>query len=79
MSVDNEADLPEAGSAPLIIDAEFTEVEDKGLPTLDTVDEISTARARRPLDLPEASPTPEGRARVVTCLLYTSPSPRDRG
>ena len=55
MSVDNEADLPEAGSAPLIIDAEFTEVEDKGLPPLDTVDEIST------------------------CLLYTSPSPRDRG
>ena len=68
MSVDNEADLPEAGSAPLIIDAEFTEVEDKGLPTLDTVDEISTARARRPLDLPEASPTPEGRARVVTVI-----------
>ena len=68
MSVDNEADLPEAGSAPLIIAGEFTEVEDKGLPPLDTVDEISTARARRPLDLPEASPTPEGRARVVTVI-----------
>ena len=30
MSVDRGVeDLPEAGSAPLIIDAEFTEVEDK--------------------------------------------------
>ena len=51
MSSDREVeDLPEAGSAPLIIDAEFTEVEDKGLPTLDSVDEISTARARTPLE-----------------------------
>ena len=41
MSANREVDdLPEAGSAPLIIDAEFTEVEDKGLPTLDSVDEI---------------------------------------
>ena len=76
MSVDREVEgLPEAGSAPLIIDAEFTEVEDKGLPTLDSVDEISTVRARSPLELPKSGPTPEGRARV--CLLYTSPSPRD--
>ena len=42
MSSDKQAEeLPEAGPAPLIIDAEFTEVEDKGLPTLDNVDEIS--------------------------------------
>ena len=42
MSVDRGVeDLPEAGSAPLIIDAEFTEVEDKGMPTLDAVDELS--------------------------------------
>ena len=69
MSVDRELeDLPEAGSAPLIIDAEFTEVEDKGIPTLDTVDEISTARARTPLELPQSEPTPEGRARVVTII-----------
>ena len=59
MSVDRGVEeLPEAGSAPLIIDAEFTEVEDKGLPTLDAVDEISTSRARTPLELPQSGPTP---------------------
>ena len=69
MSVDRGVeDLPEAGSAPLIIDAEFTEVEDKGMPTLDAVDEISIARARTPLELPQSGPTPEGRARVVTII-----------
>ena len=69
MSVDRDVEeLPEAGSAPLIIDAEFTEFEDKGLPTLDAVDEISTARARTPLELPQSEPTPEGRARVVTII-----------
>ena len=53
MSVDRGVeDLPEAGSAPLIIDAEFTEVEDKGMPTLDAVDEISIARARTRLSCP---------------------------
>ena len=35
---------------------------------IESVDEISVARARRPLDLPEAQPTPEGRARVVTII-----------
>ena len=69
MSVDRGVEeLPEAGSAPLIIDAEFTEVEDKGMPTLDAVDEISIARARTPLELPQSGPTPEGRARVVTII-----------
>ena len=56
-------------SAPLVIDVEFTEVEEESTaPSLDAVDEISVARARRPLDLPEAQPTPEGRARVVTII-----------
>ena len=56
-------------SAPLVIDVEFTEVEEESTaPSLDAVDEISVARARRPLDLPEAQPTPEGRARVVTFM-----------
>ena len=86
---DDEGGLPEVQKAPLVIDVEFTEVEEEtAAPMLDAVDEISTARARPPLDLPAAQPTPEGRARVVTvinqkggvgktCLLYTSPSPRD--
>ena len=70
MTVDEEGDtLPEAKSAPLVIDVEFTEVEEESTaPSLDAVEEISVARVRRPLDLPEAQPTPEGRARVVTVI-----------
>ena len=70
MTVDEEGDtLPEVESAPLVVDVEFTEVEEEStVPSLDAVEEISVARARRPLDLPEAQPTPEGRARVVTVI-----------
>ena len=70
MTVDEESDtLPEVESAPLVIDVEFTEVEEESTaPSLDAVEEISVARVRRPLDLPEAQPTPEGRARVVTVI-----------
>jgi len=70
MTVDEESDtLPEVESAPLVIDVEFTEVEEEStVPSLDAVEEISVARVRRPLDLPEAQPTPEGRARVVTVI-----------
>ncbi len=70
MPSDEEAStLPEVESAPLVIDVEFTEVEEESTaPSLDAVEEISTARARRPLDLPQAQPTPEGRARVVTVI-----------
>ena len=65
----DEENLPEVNSAPLIVDAEFTEVEDvEPAPHLDAVEEISAARVRRPLDLPAAHPTPEGRARVVTVI-----------
>ena len=68
MTVDEESDtLPEVESAPLVIDVEFTEVEEEStVPSLDAVEEISVARARRPLDLPAAQPPPAGRARVVT-------------
>jgi len=70
MTVDEEGDtLPEVESAPLVVDVEFTEVEEESTaPSLDAVEEISVARVRRPLDLPEAQPTPEGRARVVTVI-----------
>ena len=70
MTVEEEGDtLPEVESAPLVVDVEFTEVEEEStVPSLDAVEEISVARARRPLDLPEAQPTPEGRARVVTVI-----------
>jgi len=65
-SEDGEA-LPEVRAVPLVLDVEFTEDEDETLaPPLDAVDEISTARARRPMELPAALPTPPGRARVVT-------------
>jgi len=70
MTVEEEGDtLPEVESAPLVVDVEFTEVEEESTaPSLDAVEEISVARVRRPLDLPEAQPTPEGRARVVTVI-----------
>ena len=65
-SEDGEA-LPEVRAVPLVLDVEFTEDEDETLaPPLDAVDEISTARARRPMELPASLPTPPGRARVVT-------------
>ena len=66
LSEDGEA-LPEVRAVPLVLDVEFTEDEDETLaPPLDAVDEISTARARRPMELPASLPTPPGRARVVT-------------
>jgi len=70
MTIEEEGDtLPEVESAPLVVDVEFTEVEEESTaPSLDAVEEISVARVRRPLDLPEAQPTPEGRARVVTVI-----------
>lgn len=70
MNLDEERDeLPEVGAAPLIIDADFVEVEeDRGVLSLDAVDEISTAQPRRPLELPGGERTPDGRARVVTVI-----------
>ena len=67
----DEDNLPEVNSAPLIVDAEFSEVEDvETAPPLDAVEEISAARVRRPLDLPTAQPTPEGRARVAVSYTH---------
>ena len=52
---DDNGGLPEVQKAPLVIDVEFTEVEEEtAAPMLDAVDEISTARARPPLALPAA-------------------------
>ncbi|HJM18627.1 MAG TPA: AAA family ATPase [Candidatus Thalassarchaeaceae archaeon] len=51
----------------IVIDVEFTETEEpEDAPTIDSVDEISKARARTPMELPHSLPTPDGRARVVT-------------
>ena len=69
MGSPNDDNLPEVNSAPLIVDAEFTEVAGvETAPLLDAVEEISTAKVRRPLDLPASHPTPEGRARIVTVI-----------
>jgi chromosome partitioning protein len=70
MSVDDATeDLSKVREAPLIIDVDFVEVEeDRGVPALDTVEEIRTEKTRRPLDLPMGSLTPEGRARGVTVI-----------
>mgnify|MGYP001277263663 CR=1 FL=1 len=53
---------------PTIIDAEFIEEEDRGLPSIDTVKEVKTTRVSSPLELPRSQPTPEGRARIVTII-----------
>ena len=60
-------DLPKA-SSPGIIDVEFIEEEDKGLPSINTVEEVKTTRVSSPLELPRSQPTPEGRARIVTII-----------
>ena len=60
-------DLPKA-SSPGIIDVEFIEEEDKGLPSINTVEEVKTTRVGSPLELPRSQPTPEGRARIVTII-----------
>ena len=71
VSID-EDNLPEVNSAPLIVDAEFTEVEDvETAPLLDAVEEISSAKVRRPLDLPAAHPTPEGPVSYTHLTLPT--------
>ena len=71
MTVDEEGDtLPEAKSAPLVIDVEFTEVEEESTaPSLDAVEEISVARARRPRARPEAPPPPAG-PRLMLLYLW---------
>ena len=62
-----EEDLPEVSEAPLIIDVEFLEEEEDNLTSpLNSADEISVARPRNPMELPNSLPTPQGRARVVT-------------
>ncbi len=60
-------DLPKA-SSPGIIDVEFIEEEDKGLPSINTVEEVKTTRVSSPIELPRSQPTPEGRARIVTII-----------
>ena len=63
----DDGDLPEVSESPLIIDVDFIEeINDNATGPLDSTDEISVARPRRPMELPDSLPTPGGRARVVT-------------
>jgi len=68
MSIEDEGTrLPEVEKVPLIIDVEFTEEEDIQT-SIDELNPLPTQRTNRPLDLPSPSPTPNGRARVVTVI-----------
>ena len=68
MSVPKEDDaLPKVSESPLIIDVDFIEeIDDNAIGSHDLADQISGARPRRPMELPDSLPTPEGRGRVVT-------------
>ena len=68
MSVnDDDNQLPKVEKVPLIIDVEFTEDEAIN-PQSDNFNEVNTQQTNRPLDLPFSTPTPDGRARIVTVI-----------
>ena len=68
MSVnDDDNQLPKVEKVPLIIDVEFTEDEASN-PQSDNFNEVNTQQTNRPLDLPFPTPTPDGRARIVTVI-----------
>jgi len=68
MTLEEERNALPKASSPGIIDVEFIEEEDKGLPSINTVEEVKTTRVGSPLELPRSQPTPEGRARIVTII-----------
>tara|TARA_B110000003_G_scaffold100941_1_gene103193 strand:+ start:5987 stop:6934 length:948 start_codon:yes stop_codon:yes gene_type:complete len=68
MSINDEDNrLPEVEKVPLIIDVEFTEEEEISS-TINELNPITTQKTSKPLELPFSSPTPSGRARVVTVI-----------
>ena len=68
MSINNEdTGLPEVEKVPLIIDVEFTE-EEHIRSSVEELNPITTQQTSKPLELPFPSPTPSGRARVVTVI-----------
>ena len=68
MSVNGDDNrLPKVEQVPLIIDAEFTENETINNSS-DNFNEVKTQQTNRPLDLPFSTPTPDGRARIVTVI-----------
>ena len=68
MSINNEdTRLPEVEKVPLIIDVEFTE-EEHIRSSVEELNPITTQQTSKPLELPFPSPTPSGRARVVTVI-----------
>jgi len=67
MSANDDSNLPDVEKVPLVIDAEFTE-EEEIQSTTSSLNEISSQKTSRPLDLPFPTPTPDGRARVITVI-----------
>ena len=58
--------LPKVSSAPLIVDVEFTEIEDDEVEKNNTSDSIQSSSIYSPMELPNSLPSPKNRARVVT-------------
>jgi len=58
--------LPKVSSAPLIVDVEFSEIEDDETEKNNTSESIKSSEIISPMELPKSLPSPENRARVVT-------------
>ena len=64
---DEENQLPEVENVPLIIDVDFVEEEDINQ-SFNDLNEVTSQKTSRPLDLPFPSPTRDGLARVITVI-----------
>jgi len=63
---EEESPLPKVSSAPLIVDVEFSEIEDDENEKNNTSESIKSSEIISPMELPKSLPSPENRARVVT-------------
>ena len=63
---EEENPLPKVSSVPLIVDVEFTEIEDDEIEKNDAKESIQSTSIFNSMELPNSIPSPKNRARVVT-------------